>query len=506
MFLLAVIITCVACIFAVVLGKTARAWWMLAKIPSPPAASWLFGHISFMTSERAPYLAHEYAKALGPIYRLRLAHMNMVVVTDHREEARLCNRGDDYLDKAPAMYTPFDYLQIPPIPDLVSHPTHDLWKAIRKAVSPCFSPSNLRAAFPMLLEFSNHVAKQLAAAGPSHPFNFNDVAKRMTLEVISSWGFGVPYDGIDLHQPHPLVVLIDEVVGVMHTVLSDPLWKVKRLWSKRVQRGVDKLVQFTAWSKGYTQSIIDRKDTISPDCIGAALLRVQDPFRGAALTFEQRSAEVAILFGAGYETTASAFTCILVLLANHPEVMSKVEAELEGLGLLAGPGRPSPRELVWEDVSRLTYLAAVIKEGLRIMPPAGVVGFRQTHRDIKICGYDVPAGTIVNFSPYAMDNSERSYGADAEVFRPERWLEAGAGEEGGVKLKEPIAFSLGPRDCVGQSLARLELVVFLAKLLGAFRLSLAPGMGSPEEALAAITFRITFTMPEGLWMNATPRA
>jgi cytochrome P450 len=68
------------------------------------------------------------------------------------------------------------------------------------------------------------------------------------------------------------------------------------------------------------------------------------------------------------------------------------------------------------------------------------------------------------------------------------------------RLKEPIAFSMGPRDCVGQALARLDAQVFLAMLFSRFRVSLAPGMGSPEEIWSKTAYHVTLTMPDGLWL------
>ncbi|GAX83027.1 hypothetical protein CEUSTIGMA_g10454.t1 [Chlamydomonas eustigma] len=205
----------------------------------------------------------------------------------------------------------------------------------------------------------------------------------------------------------------------------------------------------------------------------------------------------------------------LVLLMRHPSVLNKVETELKDAGLMHGCEIP-PRALTWADLGQLTYLNAVIKETLRLWPSASLGTWRRTHRDTKICGYVVPAGCTVGLCPCAVDINKAVYGEDAEEFRPDRWLSVQACEPecGHTKtsdmhnvksLKEPFAFSMGPRDCVGQSLARMEMQVFLATMLSHFQLHLAPRMGSPEEVLSSIRYHITLCMPQGLWMKVVPR-
>jgi cytochrome P450 len=73
------------------------------------------------------------------------------------------------------------------------------------------------------------------------------------------------------------------------------------------------------------------------------------------------------------------------------------------------------------------------------------------------------------------------------------------------RLKEPVAFSMGPRDCAGQALARLELQVFIAELFSRFRVSLAPGMGSPEEIFDRQIYHVTLSFDGEVLLRMEPR-
>ena len=78
---------------------------------------------------------------------------------------------------------------------------------------------------------------------------------------------------------------------------------------------------------------------------------------------------------------------------------------------------------MWEDLGRLAYLNAAIKETLRLSSPTAMGSFRVTTRDTRVCGRVVPAGVTVLLPPHVVDGSARNYGADAASFRPERWLQ-----------------------------------------------------------------------------------
>ena len=167
------------------------------------------------------------------------------------------------------------------------------------------------------------------------------------------------------------------------------------------------------------------------------------------------------LFVAGHETLANALTWACYLLAQHPQVTSKLLSELDEQ---LGGQPPSPA-----DLERLPYLEQVVKEVLRIYPPAASLS-RIVREPFDWKGYTFQAGDIVMYSPYVSHRMPEQF-SDPEVFRPERF-DPVSGE------KHPsgafIPFGAGPRTCLGAPFAMMELKTVLAMILQRFRLALVP--------------------------------
>ena len=168
--------------------------------------------------------------------------------------------------------------------------------------------------------------------------------------------------------------------------------------------------------------------------------------------------QATILFAASYETTASAMTWTLFLLAQHPEVMSRLFDELEGLGAAA----PTSRQL-----AGLPYLDAIIKESMRILPPVPYT-MRAVTRSTELAGVELHRGDRVVCSHYITHHRSHLY-SEPERFHPERWSTLRRGPY------EYLPFSAGPRMCIGVGFAMAAMKVALAAILRRFRLSMLPG-------------------------------
>ncbi|MDQ3745356.1 MAG: cytochrome P450, partial [Acidobacteriota bacterium] len=203
------------------------------------------------------------------------------------------------------------------------------------------------------------------------------------------------------------------------------------------------------------------------------LLRAQDE-DGSRMTDRQLRDEVMTLFLAGHETTALALTWAWYLLARNPEAEEKLHAEL---GEVLGGRAPSV-----EDLPRLRYCEWVVKETLRLYPPAYAVG-REAVRDCEVGGYRIPEGMQVFAFQWAVQRDARWY-EEPEAFRPERWR-----EEVAARLPKFAYFPFGggPRQCIGNSFAMMEAVLILAAIARRFRLRLVPGY--TVELLPAMSLR-----------------
>ena len=159
-------------------------------------------------------------------------------------------------------------------------------------------------------------------------------------------------------------------------------------------------------------------------------------------------------------------------------------------------------KLTEDDITkvRLGYLHQVIKEALRLHPPAALLLPRECRETCRVMGYDVPKGTKVFVNVWAMGRDDKYWG-DAEAFRPERF------ENSTVDFKgadfEFLPFGAGRRMCPGMSLGMANMELALASLLFHFDWELPCGVGAEDMDMTE-TFGITVRRKSKLWVHAKP--
>lgn len=168
--------------------------------------------------------------------------------------------------------------------------------------------------------------------------------------------------------------------------------------------------------------------------------------------------QLLLLLFAGYETTASSLTVLVMMLLQHPATLAWL---LEELDAIPWPAAGPPLD----QLERLPRLNAVIKEVLRLAPPVGGV-FRRTVAPVRLGGYTIPPGRVIQVNITA--THRQGWGPGEETFRPERHLEAPP------PGSTAVPFGLAPRVCLGKPLAELEMRLLLTRLLQRVSLSLEP--------------------------------
>ncbi|XP_064113185.1 cytochrome P450 2L1-like isoform X2 [Macrobrachium nipponense] len=166
-------------------------------------------------------------------------------------------------------------------------------------------------------------------------------------------------------------------------------------------------------------------------------------------------------FGAGSETTSSTIRWLIALLATHPEIQTKMQKEIDEV---------VPRDTLpsLQDKDRLPYTEAVILEVMRYASfiPIGIM--HATTEEIQVGKYRLPKNTAIFASARSCHRNQK-YFERPEEFYPEHFLD----KEGKVIMKKEgfLPFSLGRRQCLGESLARMELFIFATSLFQRFTAS-----------------------------------
>jgi cytochrome P450 len=190
------------------------------------------------------------------------------------------------------------------------------------------------------------------------------------------------------------------------------------------------------------------------------LMVARDPETGAELSDLELRDEVVTIMGAGHETTASALSWLWHLLSIHPEVEAKLHSELDSVLFGRVPSL--------DDLARLPYTAAVIKEAMRLYPPVWVLA-REAEVEDVIGGFRIPRGSMVLVSPY-VTHRHPDHWRDAERFVPERFI--GDPPEPAHRFAY-LPFGAGPRVCIGNAFAMMEATLIVAMVGQRFRLEAA---------------------------------
>ncbi|KAI9680707.1 MAG: hypothetical protein M1817_004147 [Caeruleum heppii] len=373
-----------------------------------------------------------------------------------------------------------------------------LWKSQRKAALPFFGTANLKTIIDDVLpHIWSETRQSLERQAATHAIvDMADVFLELTTRLMGR----LAYD-MDLHASHPFSEAFEIASGAIGERFQNPLWKVKEaLWGAAVWRAFDEVHRFGKCivvraseeekasglvvepEKKYHSSIDKNQqpDRRSASNGGANLI---DALKDE-LESPKHVADSALNFlSAGRDTLAQALTWTLHLLMEHPSVAERVMQEMNASGL---ENEESQLDFGLVQPHSMPYTLAVFSESLRLYPPVPVEIKQCISSTILPDGTVLPTGAVVVWCPWSFGRSWRIWGDDADVFRPERWLDkipasapGGADRTGivtGWRVKTKTAYEFpvfngGARTCLGRKMAEFEAVYIIASLLRTFEMT-----------------------------------
>jgi len=206
------------------------------------------------------------------------------------------------------------------------------------------------------------------------------------------------------------------------------------------------------------------------------LLAARDEEDGSAMTDRQIRDEAMTIFLAGHETTANALTWTWYLLSQSPEVEARLRDEVRGA---LGSRLPT-----MADVASLPFVEKVVTESMRLYPPAWMIG-RRAIEPYTIDGFTAPARTIFVMSQWVMHRDGRFF-ADPLRFNPDRWSNE---FKAALPKMAYFPFGGGPRNCIGEAFAWIELVLLVATISQQWSLRLVPGHPVVPQPLVTLRTR-----------------
>jgi cytochrome P450 len=315
----------------------------------------------------------------------------------------------------------------------------EVWRRHRRLANPAFAK---KAIAGYVAAMTREAVATRAALVEGRERDLAADMTALTLRVVGRTLFGT-----DVAAD---VDAIARSMRVFRTTLAAPPGlprPIKRLVERRTAAATQRLDDIVA-----RLFAARRAAPADPPDLAQMLLDATDPDEaGARLSEREVRDELVTFLLAGHETTSNALAWALYLLSRSPEAEARLCAEVDAV--LAG--RPPEAD----DLEKLAYTEQVLKEAMRLYPPAFAIP-RSVVRDVRLGGYDVPAGSEVIAWVY-FTHRDPSVFPDPEAFRPERFEpEAEARLPRGAYLP----FGAGPRVCIGRAFAMAEAVAALACL------------------------------------------
>ncbi|KAL4102429.1 hypothetical protein PRIC1_006174 [Phytophthora ramorum] len=384
----------------------------------------------------------------------------------------------------------------------------ETWKRQRNVVVGLFSARALREHMtPLVQKYTVQLVDILADAAASNaPLDVFDLLHRYTFDVFGEIGFGARMGSMK-GAFQPFAEAMDEAQFLAGKRFKQPMWYWKlRRWlnvgdEKKLRENVrvidEHLMGIIADAIERRRIRVEQKKegraaALADKDIVSIVLDTMDTKGLPVNPVEVRNIALASII-AGRDTTADCMGWLFHLLSQNPRAEAKLREEvLAKIPQLSADKHYTPTV---EDINKVPYLEACIRELLRLYPPAPLITTHCIKDTVFPDGTFVPAKTDIGIALFSAGRLTSVWGKDALEFKPERFLDTETGEVISMTATKFSAFSAGPRICVGQNLAFIETKIVIASIVSRFRMTPEPGQN------VAYTEGISLGMMDPLMMR-----
>ncbi|XP_065214561.1 cytochrome P450 4C1-like [Planococcus citri] len=441
-----------------------RIYEFAEKIPGPKYYPIIGSTRVFNQKKSNIEIVKELYQEYGPIFRIWIANKAIFVLSDP-DDIEVFLSSTKYLDKSFSYRLLDSWLGDTNL--LTSNA--DIWRSHRKLLTPSFHFKIVEKAVPMMFRNAKILCDKLEAEIDQSALNVEKYVEKSTLDIIGEIAMGIKLNTLSSVNNDYLDSIKVLSTSLLNRFLSP--WLQSEIMFKISKSGRDyfsnlkvikdqgqKVIQERKKLLQENHKVFDENDEDDDD--GRKKLK---PFLDFILTqanFNDTEIEneVQAFMFAGHDTTKSAISFCLYCLASHPEIQDKAVKEIRET-LLNGAGEPT-----YNDFLSLKYVENVIKESMRLYSPVPFIS-RKIDQDVQLpSGYVLPAGSYADISIFLTHRNDK-YFEEPNKFIPERFEERDS-------KRNPYAyipFSAGPRNCIGQKFAMLEMRIIIAMLLLKYR-------------------------------------
>ncbi|XP_059655124.1 cytochrome P450 736A117-like [Cornus florida] len=370
--------------------------------------------------------------------------------------------------------------------DVAFVPYGEYWRQMRSiCVLQLLNNRRVQSFHTVREEETNHMMEKIklqssssSSSSSSSPVNLTEMFMSLTNDVVCRVAFGKKYSGREGGKK--LKALFAEFMEVLD-VFSVGDYIPWLAWLNRVNglnAKVDKVAaELDKFMEGVIEEHIDRQQRESNGGTNVedgghedfvdVLLRIQRQNTSTAFPLDKDGIKGVILdmFAAGTDTPSLVLEWTMTELLRHPKVMKKLQNEVRNVA-------KGKEDITEDDLEKMHYLKAVIKESMRLHTPLPLLVPRESIQDVKVMGYDIAAGTQVFINALAIARDSSAW-EGSEEFQPERFLKTSIDFKG--QHYQFIPFGAGRRGCPGILFAMTLDELVLAKLVHKFDFSLPGG-------------------------------
>lgn len=359
-----------------------------------------------------------------------------------------------------------------------------VWENQRRMINPAFQHTGLTRVYDLMAGAVADMMAHLRTLPAGQPTDIDPVMTHVAADVIFRTMFSVSLDRDEALRIHHAFARFQQAAqpAAILRIYGLPAFGFRRRADKyaaKVHAVFAPLVRarYDAFHRG------ERPE--KPDIL-ESLLEARHPETGEPFGFQELIDQIALIFLAGHETSASALSWALYLLSECPDLQDRLHAEVLSV---VGDG-----PIGIEELKRLDGVRNLFRETLRLYPPIGFFA-RSVTRPTRMRDKDLKPGAMLVISPWLIQRNKDNF-ACPHSFDPDRFARPDDAET--VKAAW-MPFGKGPRICIGAGFAQQEAMLALASVIRAFRLSYPPGP-KPEPVS-----RLTLRPKEGVRLILDPR-
>ncbi|KAF4362232.1 hypothetical protein F8388_008116 [Cannabis sativa] len=441
-----------------------------SKLPPGPWRLPFLGNLHQLLGPFPHHTLRDLAQKHGPFMYLKIGQVPTIVVSSPEYAKEVMKTHDISFASRPktlvAKTVSYDST------DILFAPYGEYWRELRKiCLQELLSPSRVKAFQPIREEESFNIVKLIASKVGSL-INLSEMTRRLSYNIISRAAFGNKSSDHD-----EFISIMEEIVklsggfafGDVFPSLSYLDWYTLSKFNhykQRASRIVERIIKLhTDQDKEIKSST--KKSGEEEDLVDVLLkFYKSEDHHKFTLTRDNLKAVIFNIFGAGSDTSATTIDWAMAELMRNPRVMKKAQDEVRQVFREKGLVNES-------SINEMKYLKSVVKETLRLHPPAALLIPRESREKCEINGYEIPTKTRIIVNAWAIGRDPK-YWIEPESFMPERFVDSAIDFKG--NNFEYIPFGAGRRICPGISFGLINVELPLALLLYHFDWNLPNGM------------------------------